>query len=142
MADTIQMPDVGTTLTNVPFGELIKAAALAIADAQSEMDKSALRVAEMMSGAAILRDPETMLPIDVNGQMPVRSEGGVYYTSEDGSAKFEPAVVDTRVFFGRELDGTPVRMSMLELGFTPTFYQFVETILEVKIALTLTGGIE
>ncbi|HZF51546.1 MAG TPA: hypothetical protein VE093_22980 [Polyangiaceae bacterium] len=142
MADQFSPPDVGTALTNVPFGELVKATALAIADAQSELDKSALRVAEMMSGSALLRDPVTMLPIDANGRMPVRSEGGVYYTSTESDEKFEPTVVDTRVFFGRELDGTPVKMSMLELGFTPTFYQFVETILEVKIAISLTQSID
>jgi hypothetical protein len=142
MADAFNTPDVGTALTNVPFGELVKSTALAIAEAQSEMDKSALRVAEMMSGSALLRDPVTMLPIDVNGQKPVRSEDGVYYASADGSKKFEAAMVDTRVFFGRELDGTPIKMSMLELGFTPTFYQFVETILEVKIAISLTQAID
>jgi hypothetical protein len=30
----------------------------------------------------------------------------------------------------------PARVSMLELGFTPTFYQFVDTIIEVKISIT------
>jgi hypothetical protein len=142
MADSFNTPDVGTTLTNVPFGELVKSTALAVADAQAELDKSALRVAEMMSGSAILRDPVTMLPIDANGRRPVRTEGGVYYASDEEGDKFEPAIIDTRVFFGRELDGTPVRMSMLELGFTPTFYQFVETILEVKIAVSLTQSID
>jgi hypothetical protein len=29
-------------------------------------------------------------------------------------------------------------MSMLELGFSPTFYQFVDTIIEVKIAIKIT----
>ena len=29
-------------------------------------------------------------------------------------------------------------LSMLELGFTPTFYQFVDTIIEVKISISLT----
>jgi hypothetical protein len=32
----------------------------------------------------------------------------------------------------------PQKMSMLELGFTPTFYQFVDTIIEVKIAIKYT----
>jgi hypothetical protein len=32
----------------------------------------------------------------------------------------------------------PRRLSMLELGFTPTFYQFVDTIIEVKIAIKYT----
>ncbi|WP_216671355.1 hypothetical protein [Mangrovicoccus sp. HB161399] len=32
----------------------------------------------------------------------------------------------------------PTRLSMLELGFAPTFYQFVDTIIEVKIAIKIT----
>lgn len=32
----------------------------------------------------------------------------------------------------------PTRVSMLELGFTPTFYQFVDTIIEVKISIRFT----
>lgn len=34
---------------------------------------------------------------------------------------------------------TPNLVSMLELGFTPTFYQFVDTIIEVKIAIKITS---
>ncbi len=32
----------------------------------------------------------------------------------------------------------PKRVSMMELGFTPTFYQFVDTIIEVKLAIKKT----
>ena len=32
----------------------------------------------------------------------------------------------------------PTRLSMLELGFTPTFYQFVDTIIEVKMAISMS----
>jgi hypothetical protein len=32
----------------------------------------------------------------------------------------------------------PIRRSMMELGFTPTFYQFVDTIIEVRIAIKMT----
>ena len=39
---------------------------------------------------------------------------------------------DDTVFF------VPSRISMLELGFTPTFYQFVDTIIEVKISIKYT----
>jgi hypothetical protein len=37
---------------------------------------------------------------------------------------------------------TPSLVSMMELGFTPTFYQFVDTIIEVNIAITITRDIE
>ena len=36
----------------------------------------------------------------------------------------------------------PTRVSMLELGFVPTFYQFVDTIIEVKIAIKITRTVE
>jgi hypothetical protein len=38
----------------------------------------------------------------------------------------------TVLFDGEEL-------SMIELGFTPTFYQFVDTLIEVKIAIKITA---
>jgi hypothetical protein len=45
------------------------------------------------------------------------------------------APVDTTVLFAGE------RVSMLELGFTPTFYHFIDTIIEVKIAVKITQEI-
>jgi hypothetical protein len=49
----------------------------------------------------------------------------------DGTATGAP--VDTRVLF----DGDMV--SMLELGFVPTFYQFIDTVIEVKIAVKFSS---
>ena len=45
---------------------------------------------------------------------------------------------EARVDFGKNDDGDKNRLSMMELGFTPTFYQFVDTIIEVKIAIKIT----
>lgn len=39
---------------------------------------------------------------------------------------------------GTALVNLPRRISMLECGFTPTFYQFVDTIIEVKISIKYT----
>lgn len=36
----------------------------------------------------------------------------------------------------------PTRLSMMELGYSPTFYQFVDTIIEVKIAIKITRSYE
>lgn len=47
----------------------------------------------------------------------------------NGNASGPP--IDTTVLFGGD------RVSMLELGFTPTFYQFVDTLIEVKIAVKI-----
>jgi len=42
------------------------------------------------------------------------------------------ATVDTRISFGGE------QVSMMELGFSPNFYQFVDTLIEVKIAIKMS----
>ena len=95
----------GRDLLNVPMGEMISSMALAIADAQYDLDSASIRVAQLMGG-----------------RMPVFDDEGKQ-TGED----------DTRVYFGLDDDGQPQKVSMLELGFSPTFYQFTNNIIEVKI---------
>lgn len=114
---------IGQQLLNVPMGDMIRQMAFAIADAQLELDESSVRVAELMSGQRPLRD----------------ADGG--FVDVDGNPTETPEYVDSRVYFGHEtVDGVekPARVSMMELGFTPTFYQFIDTIIEVKIAIRIT----
>lgn len=112
---------IGQDLLNVPMGDMIREMAMAIADAQVQLDESSMQVAEMMSGKPIARD-----------------QNGNPITNDQG----EVETADTRIYFGREENDSgemePVRVSMMELGFTPTFYQFVDTIIEVKIAIKMT----
>ena len=53
---------------------------------------------------------------------------------EEGSST--PSVED--LIEEEDVIRVPTRLSMMELGFTPTFYQFVDTIIEVKIAIRMT----
>jgi hypothetical protein len=118
---------IGQQLLNVPMGDMIRQMAFAISDAQLELDESSVRVAELMSGKQPLRNATGLL-VDASGKL-----------TDD------PEYVDTRVFFGSEtVDGVeqPTRVSMMELGFTPTFYQFIDTIIEVKIAIRITRETE
>jgi hypothetical protein len=122
--------DLGKELLNVPMGQMIRSMAMAIADAQWSLDKSSMTVAEMMSGRRVLRDLDTGKLITADGK---ENKTGI------------PQVLDSRVYFGYsyELDKdnkpikTPQLLSMMELGFTPTFYQFVDTIIEVKISISI-----
>lgn len=100
---------IGQRLLDVPMGDMIRQMALAIAESQVALDESSLKVAEMMSGR--------MLETDEAGNGTMR---------------------DTRVYFGRDENGKAEKLSMMELGFTPTFYQFVDNLIEVKIAISVT----
>ena len=121
---------IGQELLNVPMGEMIRDMALAIADAQVALDAASMSVAEMMSGY--------VWALDENG-LPVVAD------PETGATVPNPR--DTRIAFGYTVDPdtgdrTPSKISMLELGFSPTFYQFVDTIIEVKIAIKITRNSE
>lgn len=139
---------IGQDLLDVPMGEMIHSMALAIAEAQWELDKSSMTVSELMSGQRLLRDLDTGRLVDADGNV----------LAEDDEAQS----VDSRVFFGytyvqeRDLAGglksttnadgdevpvmrrEPRKVSMMELGFTPTFYQFIDSIIEVKIAVKMS----
>lgn len=105
---------------DVPIGEIVRSLAVAIVEAQAGLDDNAMRVAERMSGTEVLRDAQGRPVLDADGKV---------------------QTIDRRVFFGStRADGerTPVKLSMLELGFTPTFYQFAETTVDLRLALRIT----
>jgi len=81
--------NVGQELLNVPMGDMIRSMALAIAQAQWELDKSSMTVTELMSGQRLLRDLDTGKLLDSNGKP----------TGETT----KPITIDSRVFFGYTL---------------------------------------
>ncbi|MCP4661774.1 MAG: hypothetical protein GY856_40750 [bacterium] len=125
MIDNASTPGILQDNLNAPMGDILCSIAASVAAAQIELDRSAITVAEMMSGQRLLRDLETGELID-----------------EAGEPTDTPAVVDSRVLFGytRGESGEvePTKLSILELGFVPAFYQFAETVIELKIAMRLT----
>src|SRR5436853_1433437 len=115
---------IGQDLLNVPMGDMIRQMAMAIAEAQLALDESGVRQAELMSGRVVLRDAAGK------------------FIDESGNTSSTPHFYDSLVYFGyrkaSDQTMTPERVSMMELGFTPTFYQFIETLIEVKIAIKMT----
>lgn len=148
------MASIGQELLNVPMGDMIRQMAFAIAEGQYQLDENSINVAEMMGGLTTVYDEEGEVTFDDSRVF----FGYEYMTVEEANAF---AVVDDA------LSGTigddvlklsdilakipeverneskaeirvPTRLSMLELGFSPVFYQFVDTIIEVKIAIKIT----
>ncbi|MNE25865.1 hypothetical protein D3C80_1192080 [compost metagenome] len=72
--------------------------------------------------------------------------GGVFYLSGSGSSASTPCSYGDLTITSTTsttddnsaILHLPRRISMLECGFTPTFYQFVDTIIEVKISIKYT----
>ena len=43
-----------------------------------------------------------------------------------------------KIPFGRDKNGAVAKRSLLELGFKPSFYQFVDTVIDIKMAISMT----
>lgn len=72
---------------------------------------------------------QAQLELDMASLQTAQMMSGLPFMDADG--KTVPA---TLVTFG----GEPY--SLMELGFTPTFYQYVDTVIEVKMSVTITEG--
>ncbi len=102
------MATIGQELLDVPFPEMLKSMGLAIAQAQFELDNTSLRLARMMAG----EEYEVPDPTDADPNRTKKIQALVQF---DGKS-----------------------LSLMELGFTPTFYQFVDTIIEVKVSISMS----
>lgn len=103
--------NVGQELLNVPFGAMIREMAFAIAEAQLELDTNSIQVASALA--------QTTLDA---GTVVVAIEETV---NEDGD------VVGTDVVFNEN------ELSLIAFGLNPTFYQFSESLIEVKMEITM-----
>jgi hypothetical protein len=103
---------VGTDLLNAPFPEMVKTLGVGIAEAQYELDLVSMKIARMMAGYEPDEEPE---------------DGSVPPLPDDGPRR------NILVPLG---DGN--EYSLLELGFLPNFYQFVDTMIELKMSISMS----
>ena len=142
---------IGQELLNVPMGDMIRQMAFAIADGQTALDAASIDSAEMMGGLTTVYDAEGNVTFDDSRvffgyEYMTYDEAVAYIAADDaftGALNSEEIIklsdlIDLDEFDGQDEIRVPVRHSMLELGFAPTFYQFVDTIIEVKIAIKIT----
>ena len=103
---------VSTEMTNTPFPEMVRLLGTGIAEAQYELDLVSLKIARMMAG--YLPDPEPE-PGEPAATLPTSPDRTMLVKLGDGN-----------------------EYSLLELGFVPTFYQFVDTLIELKLSISVS----
>lgn len=113
---------VGNELAEVPFGDMLRSIAEGIADGQHALDLTSLRTLQELTQVKVGIIPEiteviTPKPFDVpiSGQAPVRVTG----------ARVEATAA------------APVEMTALQAGIEPTFYQFTEATIQLKVSIQL-----
>ncbi len=114
---------IGQDLLNVPFPDMVYNLARAIADGQKNLDKNSLNTLKELARTKfdfIESITEVLRPDPQPVFLP------------DGSQMIVTGIaVDTTI-------APPTKLTLLQAGLTPVFYQFTESLIEVKIQLSTT----
>ena len=115
------MPGIGRDLLDLPFAEVVRNLALAIADGQTALDHNSLETLKTLVETEVDLITE-MTEIIQPARRLVNVDGGTIPVTG-------AEVIAT---------GAPMqRMSMFQAGLLPTFYQFTEAAVEVRLSITM-----
>lgn len=113
---------IGDELLDIPFADMLRNLAFAIAEGQLALDRSSIETLQFLANNRIDLVPEVFEVIEP-AQQTVQLSGG------------QPLTVNTVNI--RSSGATPVSVSLLQAGLQPTFYQFTEAQIEVKLSITI-----
>jgi hypothetical protein len=115
---------VGRDLLDVPFPEMVMNLAFAISKGQLALDRTSLTTARTLARETVKLIPEVHEIIYPEFyDYDVTSEGRTEHVRVTG------ARIDAKVM-------PPQDFTLLQAGLLPTFYQFTETIIEVKMSIS------
>ncbi|MBR0657005.1 hypothetical protein [Plastoroseomonas arctica] len=114
---------IGQELLDIPFADMVRNLAAAVAEGQLSLDQSSMAtlqfLADEANGIAIIPEIiETIAPAKLN-------------TTANG----QPVEIDTVSV--TSVPSPPVKMTLLQAGIVPTFYQFTEASIEVKLSISM-----
>lgn len=111
---------IGQELLDVPFPEMVFKLANAIAQGQRRLDKASMETARALAKATVKVIPEIWEVVTPDPRTITTPQGDIVVTG----AKVTTGAAD------------PVSYTLLQAGLMPTFYQFTESIIEVKISIS------
>lgn len=114
---------VGQELLDVPIADMVRDLAAAVAEGQLSLDRASIETLKFLASEANA--------IDLIPQVTEVIAPTVSTVTVNGSDVQVPGISVT------QQPTTPVRTTLLQAGLLPTFYQFTEALIEVKLSITL-----
>jgi hypothetical protein len=112
---------LGQELLDVPFAEMVRNLAFAIAEGQLALDRSAIETLNFLIKNEVDIIPEVTETIEPVERMVKVGEQTIPITGANI----------------RSSGATPIRLNLLQAGLQPTFYQFTEAQIEVKMSISI-----
>jgi hypothetical protein len=114
---------IGEELLDVPFADLVRNLAFAIAEGQLALDRSSIETLQFLLSNTVDVIPEITEIIE-----PVPHQVSIGPSGQQVS------------FTGVNIRGSgsaPIKLNLLQAGIQPTFYQFTEAQIEVKMSISI-----
>ena len=118
---------IGQELLNVPFPDMIYKMANAIAQGQRRLDKSSLDTARALAKARVSVIPDIYEIVEKKKLSDTLDAGVDLPGATTG---------DVETIAVRTESAKAVSMTLMQAGLLPTFYQFTESLIEVKISIS------
>ncbi len=117
---------IGQDLLDIPFADLVRNLAVAIAEGQLALDRSSIETLQFLLDHNVQIVPEIAEIIEpVERKVEVGPQG------------------ETLTITGaniRASGAAPITLNLLQAGLLPTFYQFTEAQIEVKLSITMRSS--
>jgi hypothetical protein len=125
----LQFTRVGNELQEASFGEILRSIAQGIADGQRALDLAAIQTLIVLSTTEVSVIPE-ITEVITGQSLKVPISGQPSVSIEVTGARVTASPSD------------PVQMSALQAGLLPTFYQFTDATIELKISIQLRQAVQ
>lgn len=119
------MTSIGRDLLDVPFHQMVQNLAFAISRGQYALDRTSLETARVLARETVQLIPEIHEIVEPEPRS---------YTLQPSGQPAQNIVVTGARIDARAMD--PETYTLLQAGLLPTFYQFTDTIIEVKISIS------
>jgi hypothetical protein len=117
---------IGQDLLDVPFPDMVMNLAFAIAKGQQALDRTSLETARRLARETVELIPEIHEIIEPDPHdVTITGPAGAPVTIPITGAKITAKAMDPQTF------------TLLQAGLMPTFYQFTESLIEVKISISM-----
>jgi hypothetical protein len=117
---------IGQELLDVPFPDMIYKLANAIAQSQRRLDKASLDTARALAKAKVKVIPDIYEIVEKKKISDML----------DAGSTLPAGVSDTDTIAVRTETAKAIDMTLMQAGLLPTFYQFTESLIEVKISIS------
>ncbi len=116
---------VGQDLLDLPFAEMVRNLAFAIAEGQLELDRSSIETLDYLINHNVQVVPEITEILE-----PIERQVTIGPPDDEKQI----TITGTRI---RPSGAAPINLSLLQAGLLPTFYQFTEASIEVKLSVSM-----